>query len=156
MTQKFKAGDMVQILHSSGSPLNLGKSYEVRNFIDESYSVYNEDKTDYWYFVEYLLIAAPKQHPHHDMIVAWAANPYRVVEYMQDHTWIETKNPTWSDKNRYRFADEVVHERVFPETSLSGKELAVIFSSMPEKCNADLLAVANAAIKQYILDKEEK
>lgn len=58
-----------------------------------------------------------------------------------------------------RFEIEVkrIPERVFPETSLTGDELSEIY------CNSDtnifreqLRDVANAAIKQYILDQENK
>lgn len=44
------------------------------------------------------------KHVHHDMIVAWAADPSRVVEIRGvDWTWRETVAPTWGTQNEYRF-----------------------------------------------------
>ena len=44
------------------------------------------------------------KHVHHDMIVAWAADPSRVVEIRGvDWIWRETVAPTWGTQNEYRF-----------------------------------------------------
>ena len=97
------------------------------------------------------------KHPYHDMIVEWAANPSRVVEICQGNTpWIKTSHPTWSENLQYRFADTVIPKRVFPTTSLSGAQLCQFYWDTKEGHMDTLVAVANAAIKQHILDSEIK
>ena len=97
------------------------------------------------------------KHKHHDMIVAWAANPSRVVEYYNysQDKWKSFDSPSWDASLQYRFADEAP-EREFPKTNLRGEYLAEIYENEYNNNYEDVLAVANAAIKQYILDTEEK
>ena len=53
-----------------------------------------------------------KKHVHHDLIIAWAANPSRVVEelvkepYFGSSTWMRINNPTWDPTKQYRFKPE--------------------------------------------------
>ena len=97
------------------------------------------------------------KHKHHDMIVAWAANPSRVVEYydVSGDTWHSIRTLIWDCSTRYRFKGEPPI-REFPKTSLRGEYLAEIYENEYNNNYEDVLAVANAAIKQYILDTEEK
>lgn len=107
--------------------------------------------------------APPTPHVHHDMIVEWAANPSRVVQWRDndDCVWLDCSEdevhpfPVWDMNTQYRFKP-VEPERVFPKTSLGIKELASHVVSEHETVSiASLEAVANAAIKQYILDMEK-
>lgn len=54
----------------------------------------------------------PKQHIHHDMIVEWAKNPKRKMQFklILSDQWIdmEGKQPNWSEALQYRFTPEVV------------------------------------------------
>ena len=44
------------------------------------------------------------KHVHHDMIVAWAADPSRVVESETDNGhWVTVSNPVWWPHVKYRF-----------------------------------------------------
>lgn len=63
--------------------------------------------------------------------------------------------------NKYELKTEIrdvpiTPEREFPKTSLSGDELRDIFYDSDEDDRKAYIAVANAAIKQYILDKENE
>lgn len=96
-------------------------------------------------------------HPHADMIIEWAKDTSKVVEYWDDglYCWVECNYPTWGVKVKYRF-QPAKPERVFPTTSLTEDELESIYFdatvlSHKESCKY----IANAAIKQYILDTEK-
>lgn len=93
---------------------------------------------------------APKKHVHHDMIVEWAKDPSRVVECKapDNDAWTVLNHPSWHTDVQYRFRPE----RVFPETSLTDDEIKniVLNSQHMDKFRN----IANAAIKQYILDQE--
>lgn len=58
------------------------------------------------------------KHPHHDLIVEWAKDTSRVVQYrMQEHMdWDITSTPSWIPGYQYRFKPEpkpdVMHEYV--------------------------------------------
>ena len=43
------------------------------------------------------------KHVHHDMIVAWAADPSRVVEVETDTGWHVLNTPVWRADSEYRF-----------------------------------------------------
>lgn len=43
------------------------------------------------------------KHVHHDMIVAWAADPSRVVEVETDTGWQVINTPVWTADSEYRF-----------------------------------------------------
>lgn len=103
-----------------------------------------------------------KRHVHHDMIVVWAKDPSRAVQWRDNEAciWQDCSDddmnpyPVWDVNVQYRFKPEKP-ERVFPVTSLGLKELAShIISEHETVCFDSLVAIANAAIKQYILDKE--
>ena len=46
------------------------------------------------------------KHVHHDMIVAWAADPSRVVEVETDTGWQVINTPVWTADSEYRFKPE--------------------------------------------------
>lgn len=98
-----------------------------------------------------------KRHVHHDMIVEWAANPTRIVQYRTsvNYPWTDCSDVTWNPNTEYRFKP-TEPGRVFPKTSLGIKELVSHMISEHETVSiASLEAIANAAIKQYILDMEK-
>ena len=103
-----------------------------------------------------LVEPAPEKHIHYDMIVEWAANPSRVVEInCFVDGWEVEPNPTWREDEEYRFKPEEP-ERVFPTTSLGVKELYALLTENEVITFSSLQVVANAAIKQYILEQEAK
>lgn len=67
-------------------------------------------------------------------------------EYVKKSKWIG--NPPFIIAER-------MPERVFPKTSLTEEVIDEIYHEVPPQSNP-LVAVANAAIKQYILDEENK
>ena len=99
---------------------------------------------------------SPEKHIHYDMIVQWAANPSRVVQYCDNYSdvWDDcVDNPKWTETLRYRFKPEEP-ERVFPTTSLTDNELTTLFDVTLGGVADALRAIANAAIKCYILEQE--
>lgn len=165
--QDLKDGDVV-VFHSKSSnvyfkDITIGKHYKVEIFT--TYLVIYDDANDRntsvleheqdWTFVE------NTRHVHHDMIVEWAKNPSRVVETCivnsDDELWYRDISPSWRPSFKYRFKDTVptIPERVFPTTSLTEDELTVIFDKAYDMhYDTSYQAIANAAIKQYILDSE--
>lgn len=68
-------------------------------------------------------------------------------EYIKSHDW--KGNPPFIIAKR-------IPERGFPKTSLTGDELYDIYSNSDASTfREELIDVANAAIKQYILDSED-
>lgn len=105
-----------------------------------------------------LVEPTPEQHVHHDLIVEWAKNPSRIVECksFSDSQWNVVNDPSWYPENQYRFKPDEP-ERVFPQTTLSKEYLDKIYDeSHTGEHDIALLFVANAAIKQYILDQEKE
>lgn len=167
---KFKSGDVVAIDVCKLSPDIRGLF--TRNYNDTTCTVVddganNSEKTavvgvdsgDFWIVPTDALTLIPNKHVHHDMIVAWAANPSRVVEYLDTYQniWFAIGTPNWGCDIRYRFADEVVQKPKFPTTSLSSEQLTHEYEfANGTDFDIALFAVANAAIKQYILDCENK
>lgn len=106
-----------------------------------------------------LVEPAPEKHIHYDMIVEWAANPSRVVEYYDAEDtseWRECRDsgigiPVWDISVKYRFKLEE-SERVFPTTSLTDDELVTAYCQ--EHIYGQYRNIANEAIKRYILEQE--
>lgn len=106
--------------------------------------------------------ASEHRHPHADMIIEWAKDTSKVVEYWADEmslhpvsAWKVTDNPTWVKSLKYRF-QPAKQERVFPTTSLTEDELVSIYFDAPVLSSKESYKyIANAAIKQYILDMEK-
>jgi len=164
---KFKCGDKVRLKKSA---IDWGRDYYncTWTFPDEQFSAFNESieyftdryPDDFELAEEKLAEPSPEKHIHHDMIVEWAANPSRVVQYLDvisgKEFWYDCPNqPAWNPETRYQFKPEEP-ERVFPTTSLTDDELQAVF----DKSNGDFVEVyrdiANAAIKRYILEQETK
>ena len=107
-----------------------------------------------------------KRHVHHDMIVEWAKEPSRVVQWRDNDgcSWKDCSEdevhpyPVWDMDVQYRFKptepERVSLSGVFPETSLTVDELLETYEDTYTH-REGLVAVANAAIKQYILDTEK-
>ena len=99
----------------------------------------------------------PTRQPHADLIIMQANDMSLKFDYKDKRTgeWrlcIESPcefSPNWE----YR-----LHEREFPKTNLSGTDLRQIWFDIEicTKTEDALLIVANAAIKQYILDTEKE
>lgn len=103
---------------------------------------------------------APQKHIHYDMIVEWAANHSRVVQYWntKDCAWYDAPHdnkPAWNPETRYRFKPEEP-ERVFPTTSLTDDELTTLFDVTLGGVADALKAIANESIKRYILELDNK
>lgn len=120
---------------------------------------------DIWYANEGFVLVEkePQKHIHYDMIVEWAANPSRVVEYYGKFTIVGEANwydcphnqPAWNPETRYRFKPKEP-ERVFPKTSLTDDELMEVYSEGYSTSVESYRDIANAAIKRYILEQEDK
>ena len=98
------------------------------------------------------------RHPHADMIIEWAKDTSKVVEFWDNGAgcWFECddNNPHWHTEIRHRF-QPAKPERVFPTTSLSDIELTQTYSPLDVGSCKAYRAIADAAIKQYILDTEK-
>jgi hypothetical protein len=75
---------------------------------------------------------------------------------VQDHVenvdkW-DIKGNAWSNTANNLV---MVIDRIFPKTTLSREELRSVYTSTGEGINDSLVAVANAAIQQYIIDSEK-
>ena len=106
-----------------------------------------------------LIESAPQKHIHYDMIVEWAANPSRVIQFYDDEYYdcgwkdVTGQPPMWHTDKRYRFKPEEP-ERVFPTTSLTDDELITAYCQ--EHISTEQYRnIANEAIKRYILEQEE-
>ena len=150
---KFKHGDKVRIkdrvVGYSQPDYSQIFTYGVGGDWDYTINKYEDD---------FELVEENKQrHIHYDMIVKWAANPSRVVEQlaeeMDEPEWEVDSYPTWNPWCKYRFKPEEP-ERVFPVTSLGVKELYALLTENEVISFSSLQAVANAAIKRYILEQE--
>lgn len=104
-------------------------------------------------------------HKHAALIKKWADDPSIKIECLHPEVggvrWLPVDNPTWKTNLEYR----IKPERVYPTTSLSGVALWNAYlapnggsaSDMTEFYNQEpqaklMKSVANAAIKQYIID----
>ncbi len=107
-----------------------------------------------------LVEATSERHIHYDMIVEWAANHSRVVQYWntKDCAWYDAPHdnkPAWNPETRYRFKPEE-SARIFPTTSLTDNELTTLFDVTLGGVADALRAIANEAIKRYILELDNK
>ncbi len=96
-----------------------------------------------------------KQHRHYAAIVGWAEG--KEIEFFDPSIgWLSCVNkPEWREDAKYR----VKPERTFPETSLTDFSLREIENNLLSVDGNTMedarKAIANAAIKQYILDSEQ-
>lgn len=96
-----------------------------------------------------------KPHVHRDLIIAWANGAE--IQYKPDsmsawHDWEESYCPAFGENTEYR----IKPEREYPVTRFSKDELFNIFVNDGGSTCEALERVANAAIKQHILDTEQK
>jgi len=177
MTYKYKAGDVVRFLEDViiGDEMytfNKNSVYEIKlvsNYYDDDQLlyIYQEDKEDCWavypekvelYFPEQLKYDTPNnRHIHADMIKEWAEDTSKVVQYFEYDEWVdlEADQIVWDIEAQYRFKPSG-QERVFPVTSLSAEALKKIFMEGKKTVDQAYLDLANAIIKQHILDEEAK
>jgi len=153
---KFKHGDKVRIKDRvagySQPDYSQTFTYGVGGDWDYTINQYEDD---------FELVEENKQrHIHYDMIVEWAANPSRVVQFYDDEYYdcgwkaVTGQPPMWHTNKRYRFKPEEL-ERVFPTTSLTDIELTQAYSPLDVGSCKAYRAIANEAIKRYILEQEE-
>lgn len=94
-----------------------------------------------------------KPHIHKDIILAWADGAE--IEWKNPkNEWELIENPNFYESEKYR----IKPERVWPVTSLSPDFLTITYDSCATAGSQHLRlrCVANAAIKQYIIDTESK
>lgn len=91
-----------------------------------------------------------KPHVHAALIKAWADGANIQCLCNDGKLWIDHATPMWFTTAQYR-----IKPREFPKTSLKCDTLFNVFSSDTE-FRSGIMMVANAAIKQYILDTEAK
>lgn len=91
------------------------------------------------------------KHKHYDMIIAWADGA--TIQFLCGDKWVDVNknSPTWSPTETYR----VKPPREFPPSSLTIDQLLAIWAK-PPRCASGLKVVADEAVKQYILDCEQK
>ena len=162
---KFKIGDKVRLKDDA---TNWAKEIYGREITVSSSEKISERSamSSGWCVANYpddfeLVEDVSKRHVHHDMIVEWAKDPSRVVEYFDEDLlkWVdcadsEQECPIWDKNTKYRFKP-VEPERTFHVTSLTVDELLETYEDTYTH-REGLVAVANAAIKQYILDNQKK
>ena len=97
-----------------------------------------------------------KRHIHADLMIAYAEDKNLKYEFFCDDRckWVLcTEQPLFREDFKYR-----LHEREFPKTSLSDDEIRNLTNERGAWVSLVALCrfVANAAIKQYILDTEKE
>lgn len=101
-----------------------------------------------------------KPHKHAEVIKAWADGSEIEVRLEGGRDWepCEGNRPLWLDYNEYR-----VKPREFPKSSLSAGSLCKVWEEAQDdlvystySLSKSLAKVADAAIKQYILDLEKE
>lgn len=105
----------------------------------------NYSYTDYSEFYDII-----DKRPHYDLIIAYAAGA-NIEAQFGDGTWYSISNPGWYKDENYRIA--VVKEREFPKSSVPVSVLSEIYNNTAN-WSEGFIAIANEAIKQYILDTE--
>lgn len=95
----------------------------------------------------FTLVPATKKRAHADLIIAWAEGAK--IEFKSSDEWREADSPVWDKDTEYRIARE------FPVTSCTPERLQGVFNSYKGGLLPSYVAVANEAIKQYILDTEK-
>lgn len=108
-------------------------------------------------------------HKHAEVIKAWADGAtiqYQNLKVMQQDQWVEYggNRPQWHEEKEWNY--RIKPPREFPTTSLSDKVLYDITNMVWQKATPGEVpltiayrahrAVADAAIKQYIMDTEAK
>lgn len=120
---KFKVGDLVEVVSSPGEASLVGSEMEIVAVSDsphQPYLAYNEiidghcggvykdgihtqDNSHNWWFGEDdLKLVNNKRHKHADLMIAYANDCSLVIEYLQKDKWWVTTGPTWDKRFEYR------------------------------------------------------
>lgn len=92
-----------------------------------------------------------KKRAHYDLRIAHA-NGAEIEMKISNNTWMEITNPSFVEDIEYRIKPK--EDRIFPTTTLSGESLAELLKL--GTLSDDCITIANMAIKQYILDRENQ
>jgi hypothetical protein len=98
-----------------------------------------------------------KPHVHAAIIKAWADGAAievftKYAHFQLDRKWLPVgTHPSWIEDMEYR----VKPERVFPETTFTPDAIRRIWNESSPNLDKTWIAVANAVIKQHILDTEK-
>ena len=152
---KFKVGDAVMCISDYGQ-ISRGECYKVvlcdcDTVMIEVWGKLVKFPAGTFELAHYTL-PEPVPHPHADKILEWAKNPKPKWQHRNKDggDWITCLgNPSWNEDLEYR----QLPDREFPVTSLLTNELWLIYNKSPT--NDCIKDVANAAIRQYILDSEK-
>lgn len=89
-------------------------------------------------------------HKHAEFIHAWANG--EEIEFFNDglQKWDFSCNPNWYADCKYR----IKPEREYPKTSMTHEALRNVYFEGRRSADESFEAVANAAIKQHIIDTE--
>lgn len=87
-------------------------------------------------------------HIHKDLIIAWANGAVIQRKDDIDGAWKDCAVPVWNPDNEYR----IKPEPEYPKTSLDGNYLFMTYQDTDDTADNALVRVANAVIKQAILD----
>jgi hypothetical protein len=155
---KFKIGDKVKRISrfsNFGFTFEKGKVYTV-SYVSINGDISIEETSGAWWADNFELHTNKEQrHPHHDMIVEWAKDTSKVVEYKDMFgMWkrVLGNAPSWTSDVQYRFKPA---ERVFPKSSLTDDELTAIVVELDDnRTIKEFRAIADAAVKKYILEQE--
>lgn len=91
-----------------------------------------------------------KPHKHAELIKIWADTGCEIEVSFFPGDWQICNTPLWSDSAAYR----VKQDRIFPKSTLHRQDLLKIVQDTPWGFMDSYVAMADAAVKQYILDTE--
>lgn len=89
------------------------------------------------------------KHKHHDIIVAWAADTSRVVQYFDkhDHEWVDIQPSSWDPNRLYRFKPEPKPDEVrFCQIELSST--GSLYYPKPDPSRHNLRLVFNGETRE--------
>jgi hypothetical protein len=160
MENKFKVGDCVICVDAgTNQHIKNGEKYTVDevHFFDrgtDQWVTLRETANSGDYRASRFEIVKDNKHPHHDTMIAYANDCTLKIEVSttEGATWHITSTPSFDVSFQYRLYKEP--ERVFPESSLSIADVNTVYDSK-SKFDDSLKAIADAAVKQYILDSEK-
>ena len=89
---------------------------------------------------------------HYDLRIAHANGEEIELLDPEMDSWMGIDNPSFVESCTYRIKPK--EDRIFPTTTLSGDFFRSLFIIQPSANDFEILTIANAAIKQYILDSE--
>lgn len=95
-----------------------------------------------------------KAHKHAEVIKAWADGAQIQIRNYGTGEWTDWDSPTWSDGDDYR----IKPPQEFPKSTLTEDAIKRLLNVNRGMCGSVTMAriVADAAVKQYILDLEKE